>query len=337
MDWFEAIILGAVQGLTEFLPISSDGHLAIVIQAFDRLQGRTGSGEENLFFVVMLHLGTLAAILIYNRSAIRRGASGLLGSDEISSPFQRSDVVRAGFLAVVATLPAIPVGLFFKEFLEEAFKSATASVLGFLVTATVLAITTRLRGGNKSLEQTSWLDALLVGIAQAFAPLPGVSRSGLTIAAALGLGFSRTWAVGFSLLMAVPAILGAAVLELKDLDPKTLNPEDVARTVTATVVAGIIGYGAIAWLVRVVRSGRLWYFSVYLVVLATAILLGMAATGGQGDAPRSDSLDGPLRRGSARPGPAGAADRPVGPLDRPVETGPGPGDPGARAPAPGGD
>src|SRR4051794_22653635 len=126
MDWIESLTLGAVQGLTEFLPISSDGHLTIAIQAFERLRGRTGSGAENLFFVVMLHLGTLAAIVVYSRDAALAGARGLLGSDDVSPQFRRRSVLRAGFLAAVATAPAVPVGLIFKKFLEETFQSATA-------------------------------------------------------------------------------------------------------------------------------------------------------------------------------------------------------------------
>ena len=105
-----------------------------------------------------------------------------------------------------------------------------------------------------------------------FAPLPGVSRSGLTIAAALALGLSRTWAVGFSLLIAVPAILGAAVFEIKDVNRSMLTFDRVGPAVAGTVVAGIVGYFAIIWLTRVVRSGRIWCFSLYLIVLAIVVL-----------------------------------------------------------------
>jgi undecaprenyl-diphosphatase len=279
MDWFESLTLGAVQGLTEFLPISSDGHLRVVMQVFEWLHGRAASGAENLFFVVMLHLGTLAAIVVYYWEAAWAGARGLLGSEHVPPAFRRRSVVRAGLLAAVATLPAIPVGLFFKATIERAFQSATAAGVGFLITAAVLGATARLPGGQKELDRTSWLDALLVGCAQALAPLPGVSRSGLTIAAALGLGFSRRWAVEFSLLMAVPAILGAEVLELKDVDARVMTADRVAQLGAATVAAGLVGYAAIAWLVRSVRSGRLWVFSVYLVLLA-AVTLILAQGGG---------------------------------------------------------
>src|SRR5687768_9910075 len=121
MDWVESLTLGVVQGLTEFLPISSDGHLAIAIQAFDRLRGRHSSGAEILFFVVMLHLGTLAAIVVYYRAAAGAGVRGLLGSEEVPPAFRRRSVLRAGLLAAIATAPAVPVGLLFKTALEGLF------------------------------------------------------------------------------------------------------------------------------------------------------------------------------------------------------------------------
>ena len=129
--------------------------------------------------------------------------------------------------------------------------------IGFLVTAAVLLLTAWLsrRDGTKGPAEMTWLDALLIGMAQMFAPLPGVSRSGMTIAAGLALGLSRTWAVGFSLLIAVPAILGAAVKEIKDMvDAHTAHrPSYVAQAIAATIVAGLVGYVAIPWLVRIVR------------------------------------------------------------------------------------
>ena len=109
-----------------------------------------------------------------------------------------------------------------------------------------------------------------------FAPLPGVSRSGLTIATALALGLSRTWAVGFSLMIAVPAILGAAVWEMRHVDPTSLSPDRVAPAIAATILAGVVGYFAIIWLTKIVRSGRIWYFSVYLVLLGIVVLAMVA-------------------------------------------------------------
>jgi undecaprenyl-diphosphatase len=298
MEWLKAIVLGVVQGITEFLPISSDGHLLIAQNLFDWMTGTHSSGKANLFFDVILHLGTTAAILVYYRRSIAEGLRGLLGAEDAREGYRRPEVVRVGILAAIATTPLIPLALFLKDWIEKAFEGITVAGIGFLVTAAVLLLTAWLsrREGTRGPAQTRWLDALLIGIAQMFAPLPGVSRSGLTIAAGLALGLSRTWAVGFSLLIAVPAILGATVKELKDIDPAALTGDYVARALAATVVAGLVGYAAISWLVRVVRAGRIWYFSVYLILLGLVVLF-VATRGGSADAGRSIALDGSVRGG----------------------------------------
>lgn len=326
MEWLESLILGMVQGITEFLPVSSDGHLSITQQALAWLTGNQRDGRENLFFYVMLHVGTLAAILVHYRRSIREGARGLLFDDPNVAPgFDRASVIRVGVLAAVATAPLVPFALFFKEWVEGLFQSGAAAGVGFLITAGVLALTSlQLVGpdGGKGPAETTWRDALLIGLAQTVAPLPGVSRSGLTIAAALGLGLSRTWAVGFSLLIAVPAITGAGLFELKHAlaDPAALGltPDRVAQTVVATILAGLVGYAAIIWLIRVVRAGRVWYFSVYLVMLAV-VVLGLVATMGEGNAgSTSDDLDRVARRGHSGPSVESLPRAPLGALDRPV-------------------
>jgi undecaprenyl-diphosphatase len=334
MEWLEALVLGVVQGLTEFLPISSDGHLLITQRAFGWLTGKPRSGEEDLFFDVMLHLGTLTAIVVYYRAVVRTAAKGLLGSTEVPPSYRRAAVVRTGFLAAVATSPLVPLALFLMKWIKKTFESDTAAGYGFLVTAAVLILTVRLRQRGergKGPAETTWLDALLIGLAQMFAPLPGVSRSGLTVAAALGCGLSRAWAVGFSLMIAVPAILGAAVKELKDVDTATLGGDRIAQTVAATVLAGLVGYGAIIWLVKIVRAGRMWYFSVYLVVLAVAVLAASAAPGVSSHAGRQSAADGAARgeRAGASPARDGRGDRPVGALARPDAAGALPGHRGA--------
>jgi undecaprenyl-diphosphatase len=296
MEWLKALILGVVQGITEFLPISSDGHLLMTQNLFDWLTAVRSSGEENLFFDVILHLGTTAAILVYYRREIMTGLRGLMGDGDVPEGFRRPEVVRIGVLAAIATTPLIPLAFFFMKWIKRSFEGITVAGVGFLITATVLMLTAWLsrRNGTKGPAQTTWLDALLIGIAQMFAPLPGVSRSGMTIAAGLALGLSRTWAVGFSLLIAVPAILGAAVKEIKDIDRSTLTADYVAQAIAATVVAGLVGYVAIAWLVRVVRAGRIWYFSVYLILVGF-LVLSVAIRGGSADAGRSMALDGSVR------------------------------------------
>jgi undecaprenyl-diphosphatase len=274
MEWLESLVLAVVQGLTEFLPVSSDGHLLLTQNLFAWYTGVKHTGKENLFFDVILHLGTTAAILVYNRAVIVKGLRGLLGAEE-EPGFRRAELVRVGVLAAIATSPLIPLALFLKKMIEKTFEGITVAGFGFLITACMLMATAWLRrkDGSKGPAETTWLDALLIGLAQMFAPLPGVSRSGLTIAAALALGLSRTWAVGFSLLIAVPAILGAAVWEIKDVDRAMLSSDRVAQAVAATILAGLVGYFAIQWLFKVVRAGHIWYFSVYLILLAIMVLV----------------------------------------------------------------
>lgn len=336
MDWIESLVLGVVQGLTEFLPISSDGHLNLTQHAFAAATGRPKSEADKIFFDVMLHVGTLLAIVAHYRDVAREGARDLLAGGS-----RRMGVVRVGILAAVATAPLVLDKLFFLKLIEEAFHSLTATGVGFLITAAVLLVNTRLKGGSKDAATTGWADALLVGIAQMFAPLPGVSRSGLTIAAALALGFSRAWAVGFSLLIAVPAIIGATVFEVRKVNPASLTPDRVAQIVASAAVAGVIGFLAINWLVRLVRAGRIWYFSVYLVALGLGVIALDQLGKGGGDGQPSHTVDRPLRGGPPIPGHPGggagavgglAGDLPFGPRPDPPVAGDRGGRDGGRPP-----
>ncbi len=310
MDWIEFIVLGIVQGLTEFLPVSSDGHLLVAETLFAHARGISRSGEQNLLFDVILHIGTTVAIVLFYRREVLLGVRGLMGSPDVPEEFTRPRLVRVGVLLFMAVLPLIPVALFLKKAIESTFEGLRPAGFGFMATSVVLLLTTWLgrKEGKKGLLETTWLDALLIGIAQTLAPLPGVSRSGLTIAAALALGLSRTWAVGFSLLLAVPTIAGAVVFKLKDMTAADWQSDRFLPMLAGTVLAGIVGYYAILWLVRVVRSGRLWYFSVYLLIAALIVLLA---------ADRMES--------GANAGPANPLSRAAGLRARD------PGDPGARA------
>jgi undecaprenyl-diphosphatase len=324
MEWLESLVLGVIQGITEFLPVSSDGHLVITQQAFAWLTGQSRTAEEYLFFDVVLHVGTLAAILVHYRRVIRDGARGfLLNAKDVPPGHDRASVWRLGLLAIVATLPLIPLKLFFIDWIKETFKSGKAAGIGFLITAVVLLLVSlrmKRTGGKTGPWQTSWLDALLIGLAQMFAPLPGVSRSGLTVGSALALGFSPVWAVGFSLLIAVPAVSGAALSELKDAlagpPAASLTPDRIAQTVAATIIAGVVGYFAILWLIRVVRSGHLWYFSVYLILLGTLVLMLASGAGGSRDDRPAKTLDRTAGLGAEGPAAGRAGQHSGGDLDR---------------------
>jgi undecaprenyl-diphosphatase len=274
MEWLESLVLGLVQGITEFLPVSSDGHLLLTQNIFAWLTGVVRSGKENLFFDVILHLGTTAAILVHYRQALADGWRGLTGRADVPPGYSRKELVRLGILVAIATSPLVPLALFLKKRIEATFEGIGFVGYGFLITAAVLLLTGWLgrKEGTKGPAETRWYDALLIGVAQMFAPLPGVSRSGLTIAAALALGLNRTWAVGFSLLIAVPAILGANVLEIRKFDSTTFAADRIAPAIAGTIVAGLVGYLAIVWLTKIVQSGRIWVFALYLIVLGLIVV-----------------------------------------------------------------
>lgn len=330
LDWFESLTLGFVQGVTEFLPVSSKGHLTITQQLFDWIRARPGSGEERVFFDVMLHFGTLMAIFAHYRAVIVTGTKGLLGSETVPPAYRRSSLFRVALLMILATIPAGLIGVLFEKQVKAVFANTQMAAFGFIFTAFVLAWTGRVlatvpeSAGRSGPLETTWRDALLIGLAQGLAIFPGVSRSGMTVAAALLVGFSRNWAVGFSLMMATPVILGATTLELvKDFDPSTVTKEEVLRMLSAMVVAGVVGYAAILSLVRVVRSGRLWYFSVYLLILA-ALVLGVIWNGsGEPREQPSATLDRPVRDGSGRAVDRASGLESLGSLDRPIRSGQG--------------
>ena len=279
IEWFRSWFLGLIQGLTEFLPISSDGHLSL-FQILTRREGAQGSetGSDFIFFDVMLHVGTTVAIVWYYRDPLLRALRGFFGRRDEGEGYSRGALVRLGFLVLVATLPLGPLKLFFMDTIEQLYQSLTAVGLGFLATAVVLVITFFLPGGSKGPREMTWIDALVIGLAQALAPLPGVSRSGMTVAAGLIRGLSKGWAVGFSLMIVVPAIVAASASELMDANITEIGGERWLQILTATLIAGVVGYFAISWLVRVVRSSKLWYFAVYLFLLSGWILLFLVPT-----------------------------------------------------------
>jgi undecaprenyl-diphosphatase len=256
MSLLQAIVLGVVQGLTEFLPVSSSGHLVL----FQRLFGLR---EGVLTFDIALHLATLAAVL----AVFREDVAAIL-----KKPFG-----KLTGLIVVGTVPAVVVGLAFKDLFENLFESGESLGVEFLFTAAVLWWVESVRTRHKRLDRTTAADALWVGTAQAVAILPAVSRSGLTIAGALFRGLDREWAARFSFLLSVPAILGAAVLDLPDAARAVrssgglgVSPVGLALGMAAALVFGWI---AIRWMLAVLRRGSLRGFAVYVAAVGVLVLV----------------------------------------------------------------
>lgn len=295
MNIFTAILLGAIQGLTEFLPISSSGHLVLFQKIF-------GISQPALLFDTMVHVGTLAAVF------------AVLWKD-IWAILRRIFQPLTLFL-VIATIPTVIIALVFREPLEHAFE--TGRYLGFaflatsalLVTAEILAKKVAKNGLKKDGEM-NWKDALVIGIMQAIAVIPGVSRSGATLSGALSRGLNRDFAARFSFILSIPAILGAAVFHLKDLiKPDGIGAEanvqaaggsnvilismtgdaamqaetlpaagiGAAAIIAGTLTAAIVGFFAVRIMLKIVREKSLWGFAIYTGALGLLVLFDQLVT-----------------------------------------------------------
>jgi undecaprenyl-diphosphatase len=258
----EAALLGVVQGLTEFLPVSSDGHLVIV-------QRLLGIAEKGIVFEIVVHVATLLSVLLFYRERVSLLVRGVLAL--------RPEALRYTGKLGVATLPAVAATLVLGDFLESQFESARAAAYGLLVTGAVLWTTRRRFAGIRT-EELSWSTAFWMGCAQAIAILPGVSRSGLTLAAALALGVAPLAAAEFSFLMSVAAIAGAAVWTLPDL---LASPAGYGEALaTGAVTALVAGVAAIWFCVRLLRSGHLHWFAYYAWAAGLAMLVWLRTHGG---------------------------------------------------------
>ncbi len=261
IDFINMLVLAAVQGLTEFLPVSSSGHLVL-------LQHFLGAHEGDLFFDVILHLGTLGSVVVVYRRELLR----LMRLDAPA----RSYVISL----VVGTLPAVAVGLLAKDMVEQAFGRPAFAAGGLLLTAVVL-FSTRFAGRGSAALPEPWepralppLKALAIGTAQAFAILPGVSRSGSTIAASLWLGVARAEAARFSFLLSVPAILGALVLQVADGALAGGMAGGMAVRLAAAVLTAFgVGLLAIRWTALAVVQAHFWKFSFYCLVVGIVALV----------------------------------------------------------------
>jgi undecaprenyl-diphosphatase len=258
----EAALLGVVQGLTEFLPVSSDGHLVIS-------QRLLGISESGIVFEIVVHVATLLSVLVFDRERVAELVRGVLG--------RRPEALRYGGKLALATLPAVVAAVTVGDFLESQFESARAAAIGLLVTGAVLW-TTRHSFVSARAGEPSWSTAFWMGCAQAIAILPGVSRSGLTLAAALALGVSPMAAAEFSFLMSVAAISGAAVWMLPDLLASPAGQGAVLAT--GAVTALVAGVGAIWFCIRLLRNRSLHWFAYYTWAAGLAMLVWLHAHGG---------------------------------------------------------
>ncbi len=276
IDRLEALILGLVQGVTEFLPVSSSGHLVIGQNLF-------GLRGPSLLFDVVLHVATLLVVVWYYRgdlaTILRQSGAGLgaLGRGGSWSAVQQTfPQFRIACLIGVGTIPTAVIGLVFEGAFERLFASPRAAALMLMLTGlwlSGLALLPRhtASGEGRRAAQMRYLDALLVGLAQGLALAPGISRSGLTIGAALLLGVERETAARFSFLLSIPSILGALVLRLGE----ARGGIGWLATSLGFLAALVSGYVALALLVRVVKQGRLYWFAPYCLAVGLAALLAL--------------------------------------------------------------
>jgi undecaprenyl-diphosphatase len=268
MSTLEAIVLGLVQGLTEFLPISSSGHLRIVPALF-------GWPDPGAGFTAVIQLGTMAAVLIYFRGDLWRISKAWTW--ELRTPYrQSSHDAQLGWLIILGTIPISIFGFVFRDQIETGARDLYLIGSALILFSFVMLLAERLATRERRLADLNARDGFSIGMAQSLALIPGVSRSGATISAGLLRGFDRVAAARYSFLLSVPAVVLSGLFELRKIG--TDGSTSVEATVIATVVAFIAGYASIAWLLRYLSTHTLRGFVVYRIALGV-LVLALAATG----------------------------------------------------------
>lgn len=268
MDWIDALLLGALQGLTEYLPVSSSGHLVLARELI-------GVQEPNLLFDVVVHVATLVVTVVFYRGHLvamvresREAWTALLRSAEPTALRRRLPSARLALWVVVGTVPTGVIGLVFEDDLKALFVAPRLAAAMLFVTAVLLLASRLRRPVQRDQVAMTWVDAVIIGTVQGLAIIPGISRSGSTIAIGLLLGLDRELAARFSFLLSIPAILGALLVQFGDASSDRLA--DGSLLGIGFVSSLIAGFLALALVLPVVRRGRLHWFAVYLVPIAVA-------------------------------------------------------------------
>ena len=268
MEPFQAIILGIIQGITEFLPVSSSGHLVI-------FQHLLGLKEPELFFDVSVHMGTLAAVVIFFWKEIRsmvisllRFFTSFLKREAALAGIYEDAEVKLALMIVIGSIPTGIIGLLLSKSADKIFSSV--SITGFMLLITGLLLWSTRRIKKEGTADFSIKKALLIGIVQGLAVMPGISRSGSTIVVGIFLGLNREMAARYSFLLSIPAILGAEILVLKDLSDSSTS---ISATAMGTVSAFAVGYFSLKLLLYIVKKGQLHIFAPYCWIIGLAALI----------------------------------------------------------------
>jgi undecaprenyl-diphosphatase len=275
MSWWQVVVLAVVQGLTEFLPVSSSGHLAIVSQiVFDADAGAS--------FTAVSQLGTEIAVLVYfARDIVRIVKAWFRGLFRgLQGAAYRNVDYRLGWYVIIGTIPICIMGLFFKDEIRSGARNLWVIATALVVFSVVIALAERLGRQGRHIGQLTWCDAILVGVAQTLALVPGVSRSGATISAGLFLGVDRELAARFGFLLAIPAVFASGLFSL----PEAFHPvrEGMSATgpqlLVATVIAFVVGLSAVAWLLQFLVRHSMYWFVGYRVAAGAGVWI-LLATG----------------------------------------------------------
>jgi undecaprenyl-diphosphatase len=275
MSWWQVVVLAVVQGVTEFLPVSSSGHLAIVSRIFF-------AGDAGASFTAVTQLGTEIAVLAYFARDIVRiikaWVRGLFGGLVIAA--HRDADYRLGWYVIIGTIPICILGLFFKDEIRSGVRNLWVVATALIVFSAVIALAERLGRQSRHIGQLTWRDAVIVGVAQTLALVPGVSRSGATISAGLFLGLDRELAARFGFLLAIPAVFASGLFSL----PDAFHPvcEGMSATgpqlLVATVIAFVVGLSAVAWFLRFLVRHSMYWFVGYRLAAGAGVLI-LLATG----------------------------------------------------------
>ena len=273
MSTIQAIFLGVIQGITEFLPISSTGHLTLAGKLMNLISPE--NPEKWTAFMAVIQLGTLLAVIVYFWKDLILIAKDFF-KENISSRKkikEQSHNSMMGWFLIIATLPVAIIGLVFKHKIEGVFtKNLYVIAISLIVLAIILAIAEKTGKFNREMKSLKWYDALIVGIAQCFALIPGSSRSGTTITGGLFLGFTRETAARFSFLMSIPAVAASGLLEFYQ-SLKYINTQGVLNMALGTLAAAIVGYLSIELLLRFLKKNTTFVFIVYRIIVGILILV----------------------------------------------------------------
>jgi undecaprenyl-diphosphatase len=271
MTILEAIFLGIIQGASEFLPISSSGHMILVPTIF-------GLESPSLTVVAIAHIGTLLAVLVYFWRDLWEIGIGVLQGLRERRPMGSTEA-RLGWFIVVGTIPAAVLGLTLEDYFDTAFGTPLIAAGFLLVTAVLLVVGEKMLSGHKTPAKMGWTDAILIGFFQALALLPGISRSGSTIVGGLWRGLDRPTAARYSFLLSIPAVAGAGLIKTIELIQSPTLADEIGALIACFLTAAIVGYACIHFLMEWLKKRSLYGFAVYCASFGLIYLLVAAVWG----------------------------------------------------------